>query len=291
MMKPRASQWWVAVGSVLVTAALISPPTAWSYEEVPVTSGGTVTGSVVLYGTPPPSRIYHLIFSPNIDFCRRISDGQGNRLLREFRTGTSGGFQNVVVAVVGVTRGKPFDYAPELVIENCRIAPYVMPIRNREPLSMVNRDPITHDVQAYTTNDPYTFAMFNQPLPAKHHATKKIRLRKGHYLFRTQCGVHDFMQSWGIAVGNPYFAVTGSDGRFVIEDLSPGMYDIIAWHTRMAIQAQRVTVPANGSVTTDFAFDASEVEVPLHDLQTGYRLETWLQPSHLVPPAVELQVR
>ncbi len=49
-------------------------------------NGGTLTGKVSLNGTPPPTRIFHLIFSPNIDFCTKISDGKGNRLLKAFRS-------------------------------------------------------------------------------------------------------------------------------------------------------------------------------------------------------------
>jgi len=120
-------------------------------------------------------------------------------------------------------------------------------------------------------------------------SVKTIRFRKGHYIFRTQCGVHDFMQSWGIAVGNPYFAVTDADGRFAIPDLPPGEYDVIAWHPQMKVRAGRVTVAAGGAATVDFRFNADEVEIPLHDLQTSYRLETALDARPIAAPTLELQ--
>lgn len=131
--------------------------------------------------------------------------------------------------------------------------------------------------------------MFNKPTVPESTAVKQVRMRKGSYLFRTQCGVHDFMQSWGMAVGNPYFAVTSADGRFTISDVPPGTYDIVAWHPHMKVRAQQVVVPPSGQVGLDFRFDAGEVNIPLHDLQTSYRLQPALQPHHLVPPAVELQ--
>ena len=253
-------------------------------------AGGIITGTVTLKGTPPPVRIFHLIFSPNIDFCGMISDGKGNRLLKEFRVSEDGGFQDVVVAVVGVKQGKKFDYTPEIGVKTCRISPFVVPIRNHHPITLVNKDPIAHDIQGYTLQDDYTFAMFNKPMVPDSTAIKQIVLRQGHYIFRTQCGVHDFMQSWGMAVGNPYFAVTGADGSFTIPDLPSGTYDVIAWHPYMKVQAQKITVPVNGRVALNFQFDASEVDVPLYNLQKDYRLETALQPHHLVSPSVELQV-
>ncbi|HLG22067.1 MAG TPA: carboxypeptidase-like regulatory domain-containing protein [Candidatus Manganitrophaceae bacterium] len=287
-MRPRFVTWIVAAGIwAAVTAG--RPLAVFGYEEITVTSKGVVAGKVFLKAPPPPSRIFHLIFSPNLDFCGRISDGKGNRLLKEFRVAEDGGFQDVVVAVVGVEKGKKFDYTPELTVENCRIAPFVAPVRNNHRITLINKDTIAHDIQGYTLKDDYTFAMFNKPLTPETIAAKEVHLRKGHYIFRTQCGVHDYMQSWGMAVGNPYFAVTGQDGSFTIPDLPSGRYDVIAWHPHMKPQAQQITVAENGKVELNFEFDAAEVDIPVHDLQTKYRLETALQPRHLFPPTVELQ--
>lgn len=286
-MRRRGKKLTILAGGFLLL--LFSMQAAFAYEEAPVISGGTFSGKVTMKGTPPPSRIFHLIFSPNPKFCGKISDGMGNRLLKEFSVSDGGGFQNVVVAVVGVPKGKPFDYRPELTIENCRITPFVTPVRNYHPISLINKDPITHDLQAYTLQEKYTFAMFNKPMTPETIAAKEVRLRKGHFIFRTQCGVHDFMQSWGIAVGNPYFAVTASDGSFTISDIPPGTYSVIAWHPYLPVQAGEITVAPNGKVETDFQFDASKVEIPNYALQRSYRLETALLPEQGVFPTVELQ--
>lgn len=286
--RPAVRRGWFSVAGALLLLlgqAASSP----AYEEIAVTGGGRVTGRVVLNGPPPPSRIFHLVFSPDIDFCSRVSDGKGNRLLKEFSVSDAGGLQDTIVAVVGVERGKPFSYTPRLEVNTCRISPFVMPVRNGQPMTIVNQDPVVHDIQAYTLKDDYTFAMFDKRMVPESVAQKEVRLRKGHYLFRTQCGVHDFMQSWGIAVGNPYFAVTDADGRYTISDLPPGEYDIIAWHPLMKVRAGHITVTAGGSATQDFQFDAGEVKIPLHDLESHYRFQPALLPEHLVTQPAELQ--
>jgi hypothetical protein len=284
---PRFALPVVSLVSALAVGIAAEAP---AYQEIQVTDGGAVEGRVFLDGPVPPARIFHLIFSPNIEHCRSISDGKGNRLLKEFRVDGERGLEGVVVAVVGVTRGKPFEYTPEIRLKNCRIGPFVTPVRNHHPISIRNDDPIAHDIQAYSMGDMYTFQMFNKPMVPESVATKKVRLRKGHYVFKTQCGVHDFMQSWGMAVGNPYFAVTEADGTFRIADIPTGTYDVIAWHPHMAVQAQQIMIPPSGKVAVDFRFDGAQVDIPLHDLQTSYRLQTALQDHHLVPPTVELQV-
>ncbi|HET8760713.1 MAG TPA: carboxypeptidase regulatory-like domain-containing protein [Nitrospiria bacterium] len=279
----------LAVAGLLVGTLLANP--SFAYQEIVVQDGGSVTGRVQLNGTPPPARIFHLVFSPNMAFCGKISDGAGNRLLREFRVAKDGAFEGVVVAVVGVEKGKRFDYTPTLDIENCRISPLIMPVRNGRPLKMINKDDITHDVQAYSMRDDFAIQMFNKPMIPNMRAEKTVRMRKGHYVFHTQCGVHDFMQSWGMAVGNPYFAVTAADGTFTIPDLPPGQYDVLAWHPHLPVQSAQVTVSAKDRAAVDFMFEAKDVDIPLHDLQERYRLDTALDARPMPEPTLERQVQ
>lgn len=286
-MRRREKQITFLAGIFLLL--VLNLQTVFAYEESPVVSGGTFSGKITLKGTPPPPRIFHLIFSPNPKFCGTVSDGKGNRLLKEFWVAPDGSFQNVVISIVGVEKGKPFHYRPELTIENCRVGPFVTPVRNYQPISLINKDSIAHDIQAYTLQNNYTFAMFNKPLTPETIATKEVRLRKGHYIFRTQCGVHDFMQSWGLAVGNPYFAVSAADGSFKISDIPPGTYHVIAWHPYLPMQVEEITVAENGKIETNFQFDASKVDIPYYAQQRSYRLETALLPEQGVFPTVELQ--
>ncbi|MGQ0665478.1 MAG: hypothetical protein ACT4O4_00430 [Nitrospiraceae bacterium] len=82
---------------------------AGAYEEVPVTDGGTVSGTIMLAGEVPKPKGYNLVTLPDPYYCGRISDGQGWRILRPFQVGPAGEFREVVVYLEGIDQGKPFD--------------------------------------------------------------------------------------------------------------------------------------------------------------------------------------
>ncbi|MFM7841412.1 MAG: carboxypeptidase regulatory-like domain-containing protein, partial [Nitrospira sp.] len=77
-------------------AALVAVP-AFAYEVVEVQYGGTITGTVTLQGQPTPtSQGFNLITFPDPEYCGRISNGTGWRLLYDFAIDQRGGLKDVV---------------------------------------------------------------------------------------------------------------------------------------------------------------------------------------------------
>jgi hypothetical protein len=62
------------------------------------------------------------------------------------------------------------------------------------------------------------------------------------------------MHAWIGVVDNPYFAVTGTDGSFVLKNVPPGDYTIEVWQERLGTQEQHVTVAASSKQDLSFAF-------------------------------------
>jgi hypothetical protein len=53
---------------------------------------------------------------------------------------------------------------------------------------------------------------------------------------------------------HPFYAVSGADGTFKINNLPAGTYTIEAWHESLGSQTTSVTVAEGGAATADFAF-------------------------------------
>jgi hypothetical protein len=86
--------------------------------------------------------------------------------------------------------------------------------------------------------------------------TDIVHLVKGRKVFTMQCGMHPYMQNWGYAIDNPYYAVTDPEGSFFIGDLLPGTYRVKVWHPILGVQERDLSVEPNGTTTLDVRFDA-----------------------------------
>jgi hypothetical protein len=70
------------------------------------------------------------------------------------------------------------------------------------------------------------------------------------------------MRAYIHVMSHPFYAVTGKDGAYELKGLPPGNYEIVALHEQYGEQSMKVTVPAKGSATADFAFKAQQAYRP-----------------------------
>ena len=243
-----------------------------AYEIREVKNGGSVQGTITLSGPVPDPKAYNLVTFPDPEYCGRISNGRGWRLLRDFIVDEEHRVQNVVVLVEGVTVGKPFSLSvPRVEARDCRFLPFTTVVRSGHGVEVVNMDPVMHDVQAYeTSRTTGTRVLFNSPLPFNHrhkrgdlHAmhdhkpgesfVRQFQLSKKRRTFVMQCGFHAYMESWAIAVDNPYYVLSDEHGRFSINDVPPGTYDLRAWHPSIKrVVKRQVTIEPERAVTVHF---------------------------------------
>jgi len=231
--------------------------TAWAYEVKPVLHGGTVTGTVRFDGEPPPPTGFELRRYPDREYCGALSDGSGYRFLREVAVGPEQGLKDVILTIQGIEQGKPFPFETMKLETNiCQFVPFVSVMRDQHPITVKNLDDVSHDLQVYEREWEHIFIMFHRPALTKAGTSDVIRFTGNRRGVIMQCGMHPYMQGHGLAVDNPYYALTGLEGTFVIADLPAGTYRIKAWHPILGEQVQEVTVAANGTASVGFTFKA-----------------------------------
>jgi hypothetical protein len=158
--------------------------------------------------------------------------------------------------VEDIQKGKPFTFTEaEVEATMCQFLPFVTVVSDKRRVTVVNRDPVAHDIQGYAYDLAGVDIVLHRPSLHTSGTTDIVQLVKGRKVFTMQCGMHPYMQNWGYAIDNPYYAVTDFTGSFAIGDLPVGTYQIKAWHPILGNQARKITVKPNETVSLDFLFE------------------------------------
>ena len=214
--------------SAFLLAATAFVP-AHAYEAGAVTGGGTIDGTVVYSGDVPMKKII-----PTKDTA--VCGAPRDEALIE--VGADQGVLNAVVYLVDVAAGKawaPVEKPPALDNVKCRFEPLVQAMP-AGALEIVNSDPVLHNTHGYYG----TRTVFNLALPNQGQRIPAELNRPG--VVRVDCDAHGWMEGWVYVVDNPYYAVTGADGKFTMTDVPPGDYTLVAIHPFTGPLEQPVTV-------------------------------------------------
>jgi len=221
----------------------------------------------------PYPRVYHLILFPNIDMCAEVdTDDEMNRVLDDFKISADGGLKDVVIALEHVEAGKPFNKKPILInSEDCKFTPDVNAVRQGEAFKVNNLDAVMHNSQVYQAERGKIIQ--NLPVPPEEVTDGKVTFQKKFKIFQMICGMHEFMQTWGYRIQNPYYFITKLGGEFKIDNIPPGDYNLHAWHYLMKAQNQRIHVAKNGTIDVNFKFNAGKVVRPLYETIKSGRIK------------------
>jgi hypothetical protein len=211
-------------------AALIAVP-AQAYEAGTVAGGGTIAGTIT-YNGPVPTR--KIIPTKDVEVC---GEPREDPLID---VSADHAVQNAVVFLKEVAKGKAWPAPgkkPELDNVKCRFVPDVQVIA-AGALDVVNDDPVLHNTHGYYGKR----TAFNMALPNKGQRIPTELTKPGEV--RVDCDAHGWMLGWIYVVDNPYFALTGADGKFSIGDVPPGNYTLVTWQPYTGEREQPVTVAA-----------------------------------------------
>ena len=136
----------------------------------------------------------------------------------------------------------------------CMYVPRVVALMVGQPFRVSNGDLTLHDVHPMLHNNA---SWDESQLPGS--APVKSIFDAPEFAANIGCMIHPWMQAYLFVFDQPYFAVTSTDGTFVLKNLPPGTYTIEAWHKKNAPIDQTVTLGPKESKTISFTFHAPPV--------------------------------
>ncbi|MEM8882496.1 MAG: carboxypeptidase regulatory-like domain-containing protein [Planctomycetota bacterium] len=211
----------------------------------------TVSGTVKWSGKAPNRRPLDM---GSDKFCEKCYEGQEAPRSMSAVVGANGEFANIFVYVKNSGDMKNWKFpkgSSTRVIDQvkCMYTPYLIGVQTGDTLEIRNSDQTLHNIHATKDGNDW----FNKAQPAGSDAYTTTVTEAG--MFTLKCDVHSWMKSFICVVDNPFFAVTGEDGKFSIPSLPAGSYTLVAWDSRKGKEMTKdFTVSDGGSATVDFEF-------------------------------------
>jgi hypothetical protein len=212
-----------------------APIAATGYAPGETSAVGSVRGSVELAGDAPPDSV-----------ARPTSDQEvcGDSLFVATVEHDGAHLGGVVVWLDGVRRGKriPLERRFDLAIAGCQMTPRVQAVLAGGALNVHNADALVHRARFLRqgTRDPVETVSYSdegQVVPIVAPLS-----RAG--LLEVRCDLHPWDRAWVAVFDHPYFRTTDRDGAFTLDSVPPGTYTLVAWHPRLGVVRQKVTVEA-----------------------------------------------
>ncbi|MBC8346114.1 MAG: hypothetical protein H8E56_07655 [Candidatus Marinimicrobia bacterium] len=211
-------------------------------------SAGEVTGLVKYVGKPPKAKRLRMDADPVCAASHREAAKS-----ESFIVDAEGNLANVIVYLVGVNfSGKTPTTPAVLDQKGCLYSPHVLAVMTGQPIDILNSDATMHNIHAL----PKVNKEFNKGMPK---SLKKITtvFEKAEDVFVIKCDVHPWMKSYTQVFDHPYFAVTGTDGTFIISNVPDGTYEIVAWQEKFGNKrtlTQSISVK-DGKAIANFNFE------------------------------------
>ena len=144
----------------------------------------------------------------------------------------------------------PVPAEPLVIDQNgCQYTPHVAGVMVGQTVKILNPDGTLHNVHALCKVNQE----FNLAMPKFRAETTKV-FDKEEFMFPLKCDVHPWMSGWLAVLPHPFFAATKSDGKFKIDNLPAGTYEIEAWHEKLGTQKASLTLTADETKEVNFTF-------------------------------------
>ena len=213
-------------------------------------ASGQITGRVMFQGDPPDA--------PEIKDIAKV--GQCAELHKDpvyddaLVVSDKNEVANVIVFIKpaeGKTLSGPQKTTPAVLDQKgCMYTPRVSAVQVGQPLIARNSDPFLHNVHALAIDN----AGFNSAQPTT--GDLKLTPFTTSETVQVKCDIHPWMKAVIRVFDNPYFSVTGADGKFNIDTkgLPDGTYTIDAWQEVYHDAPMQTVTVKNGKADKELEF-------------------------------------
>lgn len=231
----------VSDGSVAPRPSVIAAE-AQPYRVVPVSAGGTITGTVDIDGAAPAIPVIRPTSDQNV--C-----GNAISEKRLALAGTRVG--GAIVWLTDIRSGKAFamERRAELTNDNCTLDPYVQVMSTNATLNVSNDDRTVHTNRFINVGSGQISAL--APFNDDGEVVPVDKLKEPAEV-EVVCEEHPWTHAWIAVLDHPYFAQTSASGAFTIDGIPPGRYRVRAWHPSLGFADDSVTVTAGQQTTVAF---------------------------------------
>jgi plastocyanin len=219
-----------------------SPAAAPAATPIDPATAATVSGTVKFEGVAPKPAKIDMSQDPN---C------QGGNVAENVVV-SDGHLQNVFIYIKDGLGNRTFDAPKDTVTlsqSGCRYHPHVLGVMAGQTIKIVNDDPTTHNIHP----TPKDNREWNESQAPKAAALEKSFARE-EVMLPVKCNQHPWMRMFVNVVKNPFYAVTGPDGKFEIKGLPPGDYTLAFVHEKLGEHDQKLTLAAKDAKTVDATF-------------------------------------
>ena len=219
-----------------------SPAAAPAATPIDPATAATVSGTVKFEGVAPKPAKIDMSQDPN---C------QGGNVAENVVV-SDGHLQNVFIYIKDGLGNRTFDAPKDTVTlsqSGCRYHPHVLGVMAGQTIKIVNDDPTTHNIHP----TPKGNREWNESQAPKAAALEKSFARE-EVMLPVKCNQHPWMRMFVNVVKNPFYAVTGPDGKFEIKGLPPGDYTLAFVHEKLGEHDQKLTLAAKDAKTVDATF-------------------------------------
>jgi plastocyanin len=130
---------------------------------------------------------------------------------------------------------------------NETFVPHVLAVTIGTRVEFPNHDGIYHNVFSLSKA-----ARFDLGRYAAGKSKSVVLDRPG--IVRVFCEIHSHMNAFILVFSHPFFALTDEQGRYHLDNVPPGRYNLIAWNEGVTLPPRQVTVTTSGIAEADFSF-------------------------------------